>query len=118
MPQTSPFTVNLDLALSGKGAPPRQAYDAALARSAAALDWLRAQHASRGLELLGVPARTDDLKAATKQAAALEGFATIAVLGIGGSSLGGQALTALRKVQKPFVEFHDNPDPFHWAKAL
>ncbi|HKU54440.1 MAG TPA: hypothetical protein VJP60_03690, partial [Rhizomicrobium sp.] len=37
---------------------------------------------------------------------------------IGGSSLGGQALTALRKVSKPFVEFHDNPDPFSWAKAL
>jgi len=39
-------------------------------------------------------------------------------LGIGGSSLGGQALTALRKVSKPFVEFHDNPDPFSWIKAL
>ena len=118
MTKSFAFTVNLDLALSGKGAPPRQAYDAALARSAAALDWLRQQHASRGLELLGIPARTDDLKAATKQAAALKGFATIAVLGIGGSSLGGQALTALRKVQKPFVEFHDNPDPFAWARAL
>ena len=113
-----PFTVNLDLALSGKGAPPRAAYDQALAKSAAALDWLRQQHASKSLELLGIPARTDDLRAATKQAAALKGFATVAVLGIGGSSLGGQALTALRKVQKPFVEFHDNPDPFHWAKAL
>src|SRR6185503_346045 len=118
MPQTSPFTVNLDLALSGKGAPPRQAYDAALARSAAALGWLREQHASRGLELLGIPSRTDDLRAAAKQAAALKGFATVAVLGIGGSSLGGQALTALRRVQKPLVEFHDNPDPFAWAKAL
>jgi glucose-6-phosphate isomerase len=118
MPQPAPFTVNLDLALSGKGAPPRAAYDQALAKSAAALDWLRQQQASKGLELLGVPARTDDLRAASKQAAALKGFSTIAVLGIGGSSLGGQALTALRKVSKPFVEFHDNPDPFSWAKAL
>ena len=116
MPQ--PFSVNLDLALSGKGAPPRAGYDQALAKSAVALDWLRQQHASKGLELLGVPARTDDLRAAAKQAAALKGFSTIAVLGIGGSSLGGQALTALRKVSKPFVEFHDNPDPFSWAKAL
>src|SRR6201996_9641515 len=115
---TTPFTVNLDLALSGKGAPPRQAYDKALAASAAALDWLRQQHVSKGLELLGIPSRTDDLKAATKHAATLKGFATIAVLGIGGSSLGGQALTALRKVQKPYVEFHDNPDPFAWAKSL
>lgn len=118
MPQSAPFTVNLELALSGKGAVSRSAYDQALAKSATALDWLRQQHASRGLELLGVPARTDDLRAATKQAAALKGFATVAVLGIGGSSLGGQALTALRKVEKPFVEFHDNPDPFSWARAL
>ncbi len=118
MPQSAPFSIDLDLALSGKGAPPRSAYDQALARSAAALDWLRAQHDGRGLELLGIPMRSDDLRAAAKQAAALKGFATIAVLGIGGSSLGGQALTALRKVSRPFVEFHDNPDPFSWAKAL
>src|SRR5258705_3306868 len=118
MPQSAAFNVNLELALSGKGAPPRAAYDQALAKSAAALDWLRQQHASRKLELLGIPTRSDDLRAASKQAAALKGFSTIAVLGIGGSSLGGQALTALRKVSKPFVEFHDNPDPFSWAKAL
>src|SRR3569833_2669833 len=43
---------------------------------------------------------------------------TVAVRGIGGSSLGGQALTALRKAQVPFVEFHDNPDPFSWMAAL
>jgi glucose-6-phosphate isomerase len=113
-----PFTVNLELALSGKGAAPRDAYDQALAKSASALDWLRQQQASKGLELLGIPSATADLRAASKQAATLKGFATVAVLGIGGSSLGGQALTALRKVQKPFVEFHDNPDPFHWAKSL
>src|ERR1700750_149233 len=115
---TTLFTVALDLALSGKGAVPRGGYDAALAKSAEALDWLRRQHAGKTLELLGIPSRTDDLRAATKQAAALKGFATVAVLGIGGSSLGGQALTALRKVSKPFVEFHDNPDPFNWAKSL
>ena len=118
MPQSAAFNVSLDLALSGKGAPPRDAYDQALGKTAAALDWLRRQHAGRSLELLGIPSRTDDLRAAAKQAAALKGFATVAVLGIGGSSLGGQALTALRKVSKPYVEFHDNPDPFSWARAL
>jgi glucose-6-phosphate isomerase len=118
MPSSHPFSVNLELALSGKGAVPREAYDQALARSGPALDWLRAQHAGKGLELLGIPAATSDLRAAAKQAAALKGFATVAVLGIGGSSLGGQALTALRKVTKPFVEFHDNPDPFAWTRAL
>jgi glucose-6-phosphate isomerase len=115
---SQPFAVNLELALSGKGAPPAGTYDQALAKSAAGLDWLRQQQAGKTLELLGIPSRTDDLRAAAKQAAALKGFATVAVLGIGGSSLGGQALTALRKVQKPFVEFHDNPDPFNWAKSL
>src|SRR4051812_39311887 len=117
MPQSSAFTVNLDLALSGKGAPPRQAYDAALARSAAALDWLREQHASRGLELLGMPARTDDLKAATKQAAALKGFATIAVLGIGGFSLGGPGLAPPRQGEKPLFGFHHKPDPLSLAQG-
>ena len=43
---------------------------------------------------------------------------TVAVLGIGGSSLGGQALTALRSKTTPGVEFHDNPDPFSWDAAL
>ncbi|HEX4636888.1 MAG TPA: hypothetical protein VH189_11945 [Rhizomicrobium sp.] len=118
MAPSAPFTVNLELALSGKGAAPQSAYDQALSKSTAALDWLRQQHDSKSLELLGIPTATADLKAAAKQAAALKGFATVAVLGIGGSSLGGQALTALRKVTKPFVEFHDNPDPFHWAMAL
>lgn len=114
----SVLNISLDLALSGSGAPPRARYDQALAASASALDWLRQQHKDKTLELLGIPSRSDDLKAASKQAAALKGFATVAVLGIGGSSLGGQALTALRKASKPWVEFHDNPDPFSWAKAL
>jgi glucose-6-phosphate isomerase len=114
----APFTVSLDLALTGKGAVPAASYEKSLAASASALDWVRQQHSTKSLELLGIPARKDDLRAATKQAAALKGFATVAVLGIGGSSLGGQALTALRKTAKPYVEFHDNPDPFSWARAL
>jgi glucose-6-phosphate isomerase len=118
MSESTPFTVSLDLALTGKGAPPAGSYDKALAAAGPALDWLRRQHTDKTLELLGIPAATADLKAATKQAATITGMTTVAVLGIGGSSLGGQALTALRKVTKPYVEFHDNPDPFSWAKAL
>jgi glucose-6-phosphate isomerase len=114
----SPLSFSLELALSGAGAPSPTRYAKALGGTVAALDWLRQQQKSKGLELLGVPARTDDVKAAARQAAALKGFATVAVLGIGGSSLGGQALTALRKKTRPFVEFHDNPDPFSWIKAL
>ncbi|MGZ5922528.1 MAG: glucose-6-phosphate isomerase, partial [Rhizomicrobium sp.] len=118
MPESknSPIRVSLDLALSGKGAIPRAGYDKALADANHALDWLRGQRGT--LELLGIPSRTDDLKAAAKLAAGIKGMKTVAVLGIGGSSLGGQALTALRRVTVPYVEFHDNPDPFSWTAAL
>jgi glucose-6-phosphate isomerase len=117
---TSPLKVSLDLALSGGGAVPRAAYDKALADAAPVLDWLRGAARDKSLELLGVPSRTDDLKAAAKLAGPIaKSMKTVAVLGIGGSSLGGQALTALRKSgQAPQVEFHDNPDPFSWSAAL
>jgi glucose-6-phosphate isomerase len=114
----SPLRISIELAMAGAGAPSPTRYAKALGGTVAALDWLRQQHKDKTLELLGVPARTDDVRAATSRAAALKGFTTVAVLGIGGSSLGGQALTALRKNAKPFVEFHDNPDPFSWTKAL
>ncbi len=114
----SPLRISLDLALTGAGAPSPTRYGKTLGGTVAALEWLRTQHKDKTLELLGIPARTDDVRAATRRAAALKGFTTVAVLGIGGSSLGGQALTALRKLGKPFVEFHDNPDPFSWSKAL
>ena len=102
--------------MSGKGAIPDADYKKALAAADGALDWLRGQQSS--LELLGVPTRKDDLKAAAKLASTITGMKTVAVLGIGGSSLGGQALTALRKLTTPYVEFHDNPDPFSWTAAL
>jgi len=79
MARSAAFHVNLELALSGKGAPPAGSYDQALAKSAAALDWLRQQHDEKRLELLGIPTATADLRAAAKQAAALKGFATVAV---------------------------------------
>ena len=112
----SPLSFSLDLALSGKGQVPRADYDKALADAGKALDWLRGQRGS--LELLDIPSRKDDLKEAAKLAAGIKGMKTVAVLGIGGSSLGGQALTALRRKTTPWVEFHDNPDPFSWDAAL
>jgi glucose-6-phosphate isomerase len=111
-----PLRQSLDLALTGKGAPPDAIYQSSLAKADAALVWLKEQASGKSLELLGIPSRTDDLKAAAKVAAGIKGMKTVAVLGIGGSSLGGQALTALAK--KPGVEFHDNPDPFSWDGAL
>src|ERR1700722_2025753 len=118
MPDSKKFPLlqSLDLALSGKGAPPDAVYKASLAKADAALTWLKEQAGAKSLELLGIPSATLDLKAAAKVAAGIKGMKTVAVLGIGGSSLGGQALTALAK--KPGGEFHDNPDPFSWDAAL
>lgn len=117
--RSSPLSVSLNLALTGKGAPPKPAYEASLGAAVGALGWLRQQAADQSLELLGIPVRTDDIRKAQARAKEIAATAkTVAVLGIGGSSLGGQALTALRKNAVPFVEFHDNPDPFSWGAAL
>jgi glucose-6-phosphate isomerase len=114
-----PFAVSLDLALSGKGAVARADFDAALA---AAQPHAKALLADTSIELLGVPARRDDIEAARPIAAKLlENTSEIAILGIGGSSLGGQALKAALESHDrkgPRVSFHDNPDPFSWAEHL
>lgn len=122
MPQESlPFAVSLDLALAGSGACPRPSYDSAIAEAETALVWLRDQHRTKSLELLGVPSRSDDLAGAQ---AIADGFCKdsshVAVLGIGGSSLGGQALKALGSAGRkgPLVTFHDNPDPESWQAAM
>ena len=52
-----PFSVSLDLALTGKGAPPKDGYDKALAAADKALDWLKSQPGK--LELLSIPSRTE-----------------------------------------------------------
>jgi glucose-6-phosphate isomerase len=119
---TLPFTVSLDLALSGKGAVAKADYDAALAATTPHLDWLRKARADKSLELLGVPSRTDDIEAAQKVAETFcKNTSDIAVLGIGGSSLGGQSLKAALEShdrEGPRVTFHDNPDPFAWQEFL
>jgi glucose-6-phosphate isomerase len=111
-----PFEISLDLALSGPGAIPRPAYDAALKEADAALAWLKTQK----LELLDIVERTDDIAAAKVVADQWQGNSSdIAVLGIGGSSLGGQALKAIARAGgTPRVTFHDNPDPWSWQEAL
>src|ERR1700760_358454 len=113
---SQPFTINLDLALSGPGAVPAAAYDAALKEAGNAISWLKDQK----LELLDIVDRTDDIDQAKVVAEAwLKDSSDIAVLGIGGSSLGGQALKAIApKHGTPRVTFHDNPDPWSWADAM
>ncbi len=114
-----PFSVSLDLALGGPGACPRPAFDAALKEGEAALAWLRGQAKDKSLELLGIADQTADIEAARAVAASFcKDTSDVVVLGIGGSSLGGKALTALGAGNGPRLTFHDNPDPDSWTRAL
>src|SRR5262249_37023356 len=71
------------------------------------------------LELFSNLERTDDIEAARVAATALkENTRAIMVLGIGGSSWGGQALKDLAVPGAPEVLFFDNPDPVTYARAL
>ncbi len=110
------FSVSLDIA------PDTAGFDAALEETEHALDWLREAHVKSTLELLHVPDRRDDIVAARATAEKWSGNTSdIAVLGIGGSSLGGQALAAFVPFgdpRIPRVTFFDNADPFTFQAAL
>jgi len=69
---------------------------------------------------LSIVDRSDDIAAAEAVVEAWRKDTTdVAVLGIGGSSLGGQALKAIAaKGHAPRVTFHANPDPWSWADAI
>src|SRR5262245_57098414 len=106
----------------------KAALDDALKRSEAALDFVRAAHEQSTLPLLRFPARTDDLDAIGKAAARLRAGATdVVVLGVGGSSLGGQTLAQLAGIgvrgieafrKAPRMHFLDNLDPATYAALL
>jgi glucose-6-phosphate isomerase len=99
----------------------KKAYDDALARSAGALDWLKARHADGKLPLLRLPEKRDDLADIHAAAQRLATGATdVVFLGTGGSSLGGQTLAQLAGHAVPGVgalrngprlHFMDNLDP-------
>ena len=116
MTDSLPYSVSLETASAESG------FDASLAEAGNALAWLRKSHVDGTLELLHVPQRRDDIVAARAAASAWrDNTSDVAVLGIGGSSLGGQALAEL----VPFgakrtlrLTFFDNADPFTFADAL
>jgi glucose-6-phosphate isomerase len=97
-------------------------FDAALAEASRGLAWLRQAHEKNTLELLRIPERRDDLAQAQEAAEVLSKNASVvAVLGIGGSSLGGQALADLvpfGSTRSPRVIFFDNIDPVTFDAAL
>jgi glucose-6-phosphate isomerase len=110
------------------GAAP-EALAEALKRTEPALAWLRARHADGGLPLLQLPARHDDLVSIKDAARRLTatGATDIVLLGVGGSSLGGQTLAQLDDYAVPGVgllrsgprlHFMDNLDPGTYATLL
>jgi glucose-6-phosphate isomerase len=91
---------------------------AALARAGPSLETLRRRHGDGSLPLLRLPARRDDLEALAALAGEFrDRFADVLVLGIGGSSLGGQTLVALAdhgfgpRLGAPRLHFMENIDP-------
>ena len=100
----------------------------ALTRADSALEWLRARHADNGLPLLRLPATRGDLETIRDTARQLADRASdIVILGTGGSSLGGQALTQLAGFAVPGVgslrppprlHFIDNLDSHTYAELL
>jgi len=115
-----PFEISLSLALTGDGTPERAAFDAMLGK---AKDYLiELFEDSDPLELFTLLDREDDLTAA---AALAKIFCAevdkIFVLGIGGSSAGGQALSWLLPYANqsvPRVTFFGNSDHSMFAAAL
>jgi glucose-6-phosphate isomerase len=125
------FVQSIDNAYAANVGPeglPPEAVAAALKRSEAALDWLRARHGDGGLPLLRLPAQRDDLPGITQTARRLvAGASDVVLLGTGGSSLGGQTLAQLAGHAVPGVgllrdpprlHFMDNLDPESFATLL
>ncbi|MEL0012439.1 MAG: hypothetical protein VW881_03285, partial [Alphaproteobacteria bacterium] len=66
---------------------------------------------------LGIVHERDDLADITATAARLaEHCDAVAVIGVGGSSLGAEALTALTANPRTPLQFLDNPDPESLAR--
>ena len=115
-----PFEISLSLALEGIGAPTRSHYEAAL--SAAETNLSKIVHAAEPIELLTILDRRDDLAEISRFAEAFTaGTSCIFVLGIGGSSLGGQTVSELLPppgVHPPQVKFFDGPGAGAFTRAL
>ena len=112
--ESLPFTVSVPSGV--------EQFDATLVEVSKGVSWLREAYETNTLELLRIPERRDDLAKAQEAAEALsKNTSVVAVLGIGGSSLGGQALADLvpfGSARAPKVIFFDNIDPVTFDAAL
>lgn len=120
MPENLPFEISLSLALEGAGAPARADYEAALGEAKMHLS--RLIDAAEPLELITLLDRSDDLvEIASFAETFTAGTREIFVLGIGGSSLGGQTLSELlppSAARTPRVNFFDAPGAGAFNAAL
>lgn len=119
MPDTLPFSVSLDRAFVGAAVSPAS-YSDALAQADKVLAGLAKARSTGGLELLTIADREDDLAEAESEVQIfLQKARTIFVLGTGGSSLGGQAISNLLPFgQSQNVHFLDNLDPQTLTEAF
>jgi glucose-6-phosphate isomerase len=96
-----------------------KAFQAWSERASGALERLRRAMASRPLPPLTLAHRRDDLAALGALAADVRARADdVVVLGIGGSSLGGQTLCALPRKGGPRLHFIENIDSATWTRIL
>ncbi|HJN61154.1 MAG TPA: glucose-6-phosphate isomerase, partial [Alphaproteobacteria bacterium] len=98
------------------------AYAEALARTAPALEQIAEWHASGAHAFLSYPDKSDDLPELARIARDMrQRFDRIALIGIGGASLGGQAVSALADqsdANATPLAFLDNPDSARLEAAL
>lgn len=121
------YTHAIDDALEdsiGKHGLARASLDRAMAELRPALDKIRHWHDSNELPLLRLPARRDDLEALRPHAERFSRFEHVVVMGMGGSSLSGKTLVALKDQGfgpapgRPKLWFMDNVDPATYAELL
>ncbi|MHA1569051.1 MAG: glucose-6-phosphate isomerase [Alphaproteobacteria bacterium] len=105
-----PFRIETDACFASGNLSEKEVRET-LSEAAPALDGLRAAQAGGTLPLLSLPGARDDLAGLETIAARYRGaFDDVVVLGTGGASLGGQAVTALAG-SAPRLRFLDNIDP-------
>ncbi len=121
------YSQNIDDALEssiGKHGLAKASLDRAMAELRPALDKLRHWHDSNELPLLRLPARRDDITVLKPHAERFAKFEHVVVMGMGGSSLSGKTLVALKDKGfgpvrgRPKLWFMDNVDPATYAELL
>lgn len=119
MPYTQHLDACFDTAIGARGIT-EAAFDRAHEQAIAAATQVRHAHAAQAWPLLRLPEETCDLLSLTDIAGLIARQSrTVIVLGMGGSSLGGQTLTALaRPDAQPRLVFPDNPDPHSFTALL